>query len=120
MVSKVSNEELKYVKKIKPAEIRVAWASRVVIWIMMAIVLIPIMAVLSASMAKGNSFTQMSIFPTTFTMDNYIKVLTQSNFLIWTKNSLILCISVAVLQLAMTIPAAFAFSKLKFKGRNMD
>lgn len=117
MVSKVSNEELKYVKKIKPAEIRVAWASRVVIWIMMAIVLIPIMAVLSASMAKGNSFTQMSIFPTTFTMDNYIKVLTQSNFLIWTKNSLILCISVAVLQLAMTIPAAFAFSKLKFKGR---
>lgn len=117
MVSKVSNEELKYVKKIKPSERRIAWASRVVIWIMMAIVLIPIMAVLSASMAKGNSFTQISIFPTTFTMDNYIKVITKSNFLIWTKNSLIVCISVAVLQLVMTIPAAFAFSKLKFKGR---
>lgn len=117
MISKVSNEELKYVKKIKPSEKRIAWASRVVIWIMMAIVLIPIMAVLSASMAKGNSFTQMSIFPTTFTMDNYIKVLTETKFLIWVENSLIVCLSVAILQLFMTIPAAFAFSKLKFKGR---
>lgn len=50
-------------------------------------------------------------------MLNYIKVINQSNFLTWTKNSLIVCISVAVLQLVMTIPAAFAFSKLKFKGR---
>ena len=114
---KVINEDLKYVKKIKPSEKRIAWASRVVIWIMMAIVLIPIMAVLSASMAKGNSFTQMSIFPTTFTMDNYIKVLTETKFLIWVENSLIVCLSVAILQLFMTIPAAFAFSKLKFKGR---
>lgn len=117
MRSKVINEDLKYVKKIKPSEKRIAWASRVVIWIMMAIVLIPIMAVLSASMAKGNSFTQMSIFPTTFTMDNYIKVLTETKFLIWVENSLIVCLSVAILQLFMTIPAAFAFSKLKFKGR---
>jgi len=117
MRSKISNEELKYVKKIKPSEKRIAWASRVVIWIMMLIVLVPIMAVLSASMAKGNSFTQMSIFPTTFTMDNYIKVLTETKFLIWVENSLIVCLSVAILQLFMTIPAAFAFSKLKFKGR---
>lgn len=117
MVSKAKTGELKYVKKIKPSEIRVAWASRLILWIMMAIVLIPIMAVVSASMAKGNSFTQISIFPTSFTLDNYINVLTKTKFLIWVRNSMIVCLSVAGLQLLMTIPAAFAFSKLKFKGR---
>ena len=117
MISKVRTEELRYVKKIKPADRRIAWASRLVLWVMIAIVLIPIMAIISASMAKGNSFTQTSIFPTTFTMDNYIKVLTKTKFLIWVKNSLIVCLSVSILQLVMTIPAAFAFSKLKFKGR---
>lgn len=111
------NGELKYVKRLKPAEKRVAWASRIVLWIMMAVVLIPVMAVISASMAKGNSFTQTSIFPTTFTLENYVKVLTKTKFLIWIKNSMIVCVSVAFLQLLMTTPAAFAFSKLKFKGR---
>jgi len=117
MISKENVEVLKYKKKIKPSERRVAWASRVVLWIMMIVVLIPIMAIFSASVAKGNSFTQTSIFPTTFTMENYINVLTKTKFLIWVKNSLVLCLSVSVLQLVMTIPAAFAFSKLKFKGR---
>lgn len=118
MLSKAAkNGELKYVKRLKPAEKRVAWASRVVLWIMMAVVLIPVMAVISASMAKGNSFTQTSIFPTTFTLENYVKVLTKTKFLIWIKNSMIVCVSVAFLQLLMTTPAAFAFSKLKFKGR---
>jgi len=117
MISKENVGVLKYKKKIKPSERRVAWASRVVLWIMMIVVLIPIMAIFSASVAKGNSFTQTSIFPTTFTMENYINVLTKTKFLIWVKNSLVLCLSVSVLQLVMTIPAAFAFSKLKFKGR---
>lgn len=117
MLSKVNSEGLKYKKKLKPSEVRTAWASRVVLWVMMVIVLIPIMAIISASMAKGSSFTQTSIFPKTFTMENYVKVITQTKFLIWVKNSLYVCLTVAVLQLLMTIPAAFAFSKLKFKGR---
>lgn len=117
MVSEANSKELKYVKKIKPSARRVAWASRVVLWIMIAIVLIPILAVVSASLAKGQTFTQASIFPKTITFENYVKVLTTTKFLIWVKNSVFLCASVAVIQLMLTVPAAFAFSKLKFKGR---
>lgn len=117
MVSEVNSNELKYVKKIKPSARRIAWASRVALWIMIAIVLIPILAVISASMAKGQSFTQASIFPKTFTFENYVKVLTTTKFLIWVKNSVFLCTSIAVIQLILTVPPAFAFSKLKFKGR---
>jgi arabinogalactan oligomer/maltooligosaccharide transport system permease protein len=81
-------EVLKYKKKIKPAARRNAWASRVILWIMCIIVLIPILAVISASMAKGQGFTQTSIFPKSFTLENYIKVLTKTKFLIWVKNSM--------------------------------
>lgn len=117
MISEANNNELKYVKKIKPSARRIAWASRVVLWIMIAIVLIPILAVISASMAKGQSFTQASIFPKTFTFENYVKVLTTTKFLTWVKNSVFLCTSISVIQLILTVPPAFAFSKLKFKGR---
>ena len=117
MISQANSKELKYVKKIKPSARRVAWASRVILWIMIAIVLIPILAVVSASLAKGQTFTQASIFPKTITFENYVKVLTTTKFLIWVKNSVFLCASVAVIQLMLTVPAAFAFSKLKFKGR---
>lgn len=114
---KVSSKELKYKKKIKPSAVRVAWASRVALWIMIAIVLIPLMGIVSASMAKGTAFTQTSIFPKSFTLENYVKVLTKTKFLIWVKNSVFLCGSVALIQLLLTVPPAFAFSKLKFKGR---
>lgn len=117
MISGANSKELKYVKKIKPSARRVAWASRVILWIMIAIVLIPILAVVSASLAKGQTFTQASIFPKTITFENYVKVITTTKFLIWVKNSVFLCASVAVIQLMLTVPAAFAFSKLKFKGR---
>lgn len=117
MQNSINSNDLKYKKKIKSSDLRIAWFSRLVLWSMMVIVLIPVMAVVSASMSKGQSFTQISVFPTTFTLENYIKVLTKTDFLLWVRNSLFVCLSVAVLQLLMTIPAAFAFSKLRFKGR---
>lgn len=110
-------EVLKYKKKIKPAQRRIAWASRVVIWFMCIIVFIPLMAVITASLAKGQGFTQTSIIPKSFTLENYVKVLTKTNFLIWVKNSVVLCTATALIQLLLTMPAAFAFSKIRFKGR---
>lgn len=112
-----SSSKLKYKKKLRPAEIRNAWFSRILLWFMMAIVLFPVLAIVSASMAKGNAFTQSTILPTSWTLENYKKVIVNTNFLVWVKNSLIVCFVTAIIQLAMTIPAAFAFSKLKFAGR---
>ncbi|MDO4534683.1 MAG: sugar ABC transporter permease [Clostridium perfringens] len=109
--------KLKYKKKLRTAEKRKAWVSRILLWVMMAVVLFPVLAIISASMAKGNAFTQSTILPTSWTLENYKKVITNTNFLIWVKNSLIVCFVTAIIQLAMTIPAAFAFSKLRFAGR---
>ena len=110
-------ENIVYKKKLRPDEVRAAWFGRVFIWIMIIITLFPIVAVISASMAKGNAFTQTSFFPTEWTLENYRRGFEKTNFLLWLKNSLIICTSVAVLQLVLSVPAAFAFSKLRFWGR---
>ncbi|BDU89889.1 sugar ABC transporter permease [Clostridium perfringens A] len=101
----------------EPAERRMAWISRIFIWFMLLVVLFPVFAVVSASMAKGEVFTQTTLIPSAWTLENYAKVLTETNFLIWVKNSLIICVVVSVIQLLLTVPMAFAFSRLKFWGR---
>ncbi|EOU2058198.1 sugar ABC transporter permease [Clostridium perfringens] len=113
----VTTSELKYERKLRPAERRIAWISRIFIWFMLLVVLFPVFAVVSASMAKGEVFTQTTLIPSAFTLENYSKVLTETNFLIWVKNSLIICVIVSVIQLLLTVPMAFAFSRLKFWGR---
>lgn len=113
----VTTSELKYERKLRPAERRMAWISRIFIWFMLLVVLFPVFAVVSASMAKGEVFTQTTLIPSAFTLENYSKVLTETNFLIWVKNSLIICVVVSVIQLLLTVPIAFAFSRLKFWGR---
>ena len=105
----VTTSELKYERKLRPAERRMAWISRIFIWFMLLVVLFPVFAVVSASMAKGEVFTQTTLIPSAFTLENYSKVLTETNFLIWVK--------VSVIQLLLTVPMAFAFSRLKFWGR---
>lgn len=106
-----------YKKKLSKSEKRIAFISRIIIWIMVAIVIFPIVAVVSASMADGQAFTQTNLFPDTWTLKNYKAVLTETDFLLWVKNTLIISLSVAVIQLCLTIPSAFAFSRLKFLGR---
>ena len=106
-----------YKKKLRSDEVRTAWISRIFIWFMLIITIFPIIAVISASMAKGNAFTQTTFFPKEWTLENYIKVIEKTQFLLWVRNSLIISTIVAVIQLLLSIPAAFAFSKLRFWGR---
>lgn len=94
-----------------------AWASRIIIWAVILITLFPVIAVVSASMAGGEVFVQKTIFPKVWTLSNYKEVIQDTNFLQWMKNSLIVCTTVAVIQLCLAVPAAYAFSKLKFLGR---
>lgn len=113
----VSEANLVYKHKLKPVEVRNLWLSRIFIWICIAITLFPILAVFSASMAKGDAFAQGSIFPEVWSFENYRKVIKETDFLIWVKNSIYVCTTVSVVQLFITITAAYAFSRMKFAGR---
>lgn len=110
--------DLKYKKKLSKREKISLWISRFVIWGILAVVLFPILAVVFASLSKGSSFTQTTILPESWTFDNYLKVFEKTNFLVWLKNSIIVSVAAALFQLLLVIPAAFAFSKLRFAFRS--
>lgn len=118
MQTQLNNNEVvyKYEEKISARDRRKAWIGRIVLWIFVAIVLFPILAILASSLNKGSAFST-NLIPKEITFANYGKVLKDTDFLLWVKNSLVLCISVAVIQLILTTPAAFAFSKLRFAFR---
>ena len=108
--------DLKYKKKIRPDEVRSAWFGRIYLWILLVIVLFPILAVIAASLSPGQAFTA-DIIPKNPTLDNYKAGLNDTDFLLWVKNSLIICTSVAVIQVITSVLAAFAFARIKFTGR---
>ena len=118
-VLKASQEDLSFLDKasnLTKQERIGAWVGRIFIWVVIAITMFPVVAVVSASLADGEVFIQKSVFPENFTFNNYVSVIKDTDFLEWMKNSLIVCTTVACIQLALAVPAAYAFSKLKFIG----
>lgn len=71
------------------------------------------------------SLSETLTFPPTFfaetiNIDNFKKAMSSGSFLQYTKNSLIVTTSILVLQFLTMIPAAYAFARYKFKGKNFS
>lgn len=104
-------------KGMAPGQRSLLWISRIIIWVCILFALFPIYFVAMASLRNGQSFYSISLIPKTITWSNYTTVLTQTNFLIWMKNSLLVGGSLAVIQVFFTTTSAYAFSRFKFWGR---
>ncbi|MGM9934021.1 carbohydrate ABC transporter permease [uncultured Clostridium sp.] len=71
------------------------------------------------------SLSETLTFPPTFfaeriNFENFTKALSSGPFLQYTKNSIITTTSILVLQFVTVIPAAFAFARYKFIGKNLS
>ena len=117
----IRNKELEtplvYKKKINKKSRAKLWVSRLFLWVSILIIIFPIWAIISASLSPGTSFYENGIIPKAVTFDNYKYIFQETDFLIWIKNSLIVCLFVSIVQVIMTLPAAYAFSRLKFAGK---
>lgn len=110
-------KKYKHKKKMNKREKTTLWLGRIFIWISIAIVLFPVAAIVTASLSTGSSFIQKELIPSEITFDNYIKVLTETNFLRWMFNTGKVALFVALVQVLLTLPAAYAFSRLRFSGK---
>lgn len=83
------------------------------------IVLIPILYAFSVSINSNNSLLSenFSFIPKSMTLNNYLSVFKDNNIMLWFKNSAALSIICVVISLAVSIPAAYVFSRRKFMGR---
>jgi len=83
------------------------------------IALIPVLYAFSVSLNAQNSLvgSNFSFIPAEFTLYNYKAVFLDKPVLLWMKNSLILSVSTLIIALGVSIPAAYAFSRYRFRGR---
>lgn len=84
------------------------------------IALVPILYAFSVSINEQNSLlaSNFSFIPKHCTIQNYVAVFTQKPVLLWLKNSLILSIATLIISLGVAVPAAYAFSRYRFKGKS--
>ena len=79
----------------------------------------PILYIVSAAFNPLGSVVATGIIPTSFSMVNFDKLLTDSSrpYLRWMFNTLLVSVLVTFVQLACSTAAAYAFSRFRFKGR---
>lgn len=92
------------------------WLTRLVIVILCVLVLLPTLWVLSASVEVGSSAFSSTLWPSSFTWANYNAIFNQG-FWTWARNSIIICTLSGVIQLVINALAAYAFSRLSFRGK---
>lgn len=79
----------------------------------------PIYVVLVTSFDPTGGISTNSLLPVKFSLDNYSLLFTDPTvpYWAWIKNSLIIATATAVTSVAIGAAGAFAFSRLRFKGR---
>ncbi|MEG0692009.1 MAG: sugar ABC transporter permease, partial [Oscillospiraceae bacterium] len=89
----------------------------IVLFVMLGFVLIPIIYVISLSFSPGSSLYADSLFPKDPTLNNYKALLVETDFIKWYINTIKAGALSAIITVILTAPTAYAFSRLRFKGR---
>ena len=89
------------------------------IWVCIVFALFPVVWIISASLDPANSISGQKLIPPNASFINFQRLFQseQHPFGIWFLNTFKLCIVTATLVVLITSLAAYAFSRLRFKGR---
>lgn len=81
----------------------------------------PILFVISASLNPLGTVSSTSVVPTEVSFEHYASLLRGDHgaFPRWYLNTVIVCVSVAVIQVGLSVMAAYAFSRFRFAGRRI-
>jgi len=86
---------------------------------MVLFAIFPLYLVVTSSINPSGSLQVTSFIPREFSWKNYQMLFNDPTipYLTWMKNSLVISVSVALLSVVISASSAFAFSRLKFKGK---
>ena len=94
--------------------------SHIVLLHAVALVLIPVFWILDVAMSPGNILGGDLGF-SDWTGEHFSKMLdSESSFWIWMRNSLIVSLGTTMMGLLLAVPAAYAFSRFNFAGRQVS
>lgn len=115
------NSKLKLHKKANKKTILKCTAAYIFLIFAIIIAVIPITWILSTSLDGINNLSSnaLGLLPKKFTLNNYKEMLfgQNSHFFRWCFNSLTVSVATTLFSLLIGIPAAYACSRFRFKGR---
>ena len=85
--------------------------------LMSLIVLIPVVWIVLSSLNEGQNLSTSSFLPKTFTVDNYKRLLTDTEFVSWFVNSFNIAILNAFISVILILITAWVLSRFKFRGK---
>jgi len=90
-------------------------------WLMIAFSIFPIYSVITSSLSTSGALSQ-SLIPTQISWENYERLFNDPSvpFMRWILNSVLLAGLNAAISVLIGIFAAFAFSRLKYRGRKLS
>jgi trehalose/maltose transport system permease protein len=87
--------------------------------VIMVVAIFPFYYAVLTSVKSGTALFEVDYWPRSFSLDNYLSVLTTGAFLRNLGNSLLISTVVVALSLLLSITAAFALSRIDFRGRGL-
>jgi len=82
--------------------------------------ILPLFRILVVSMEPGDKIfsPELRFLPTTFSAEHYLGVFSQTNFVSWLINSLIITTLTAFIGVTLAATASYALSRYQFRGRS--
>lgn len=91
--------------------------TQIVLTILSIIWIIPLIYLFVQSFRAEPGAWSPTFFPKTWTLDNYKKLFTETKFLRWYGNTLIVSIISCIITTIFVLAVAYAFSRIRFKSR---
>ena len=89
--------------------------------IIVFIFLFPFLWMLSVSLQSEKEITTipLTLIPKVPQWKNYVEAFASAPFLLYLRNSVLVILGVVVIQLLVMVPAAYAFARMQFAGKNL-
>ncbi|MCD7729987.1 MAG: sugar ABC transporter permease [Oscillospiraceae bacterium] len=110
---------MKQPSSIKRSRMVANAAIYVLLTVISVVWLIPFVFILLQSFRVENTWQVGYVLPKEWGIDNYTKLFTDTSFLKWYGNTLIIACANAVLQTLMVMLMSYGLSRLRFKGRKL-
>lgn len=88
----------------------------VFMWILGLLTLYPFVSMVVIAFRPAGLAYRPLFYPAVPVLDNFATVVSHPNFLNWSRNTIVTVVVAIVFRLIVTLPAAFAFARLQFRG----
>lgn len=119
--SSVYKEKINLKEKLSILKLLLKCLEYVVLGLMIIIFVFPFIWMLSTSLKTTAEAIQIppTIIPNEFIFENYLKGWNSGPFFRYLGNSIFITSAILIIQFIVMVPAAYAFSKIKFKGEKI-